>query len=397
MKFLRGSARLPDILVDEIVYSVWRHTVLRYDGDLVMLTDNEVLVRNLRELPALMCAQRKAKKIIPTEEDFIRSNIESFGNEIGQTTNWVTSMYEVASHFPEESREYKELMYRIQAGQLYQQNAIDKAKGIICKPMPKSWHDRHTVNKMEDDETKSFYRSIVTDKKPYFMRYIYPDLMKQYNTYIKNTNRNALRKFQVTVDEMRAKSYSELSEEQRDFLRYYDYRMPVGTGDCVMNKICRKFEKEFDGWISGHNDDVTFDINILKSDSEYSSAQFYAIKKLYDEYNKRLKSYVVFAQYEFVDDLEYSCDIANMSDEFKKSCEEVCPNSDILCNIVLDMCYTKNATKKFAWNMCAESIIKNLLNKNGNKISFPSLDEDGEITYGGNRYTIVTKELDVEQ
>lgn len=83
-----------------------------------MLTDNEVLVRNLRELPALMCAQRKAKKVIPTEEDFIRSNIESFGNEIGQTTNWVTSMYEVASHFPEGSKEYKELVYRIQSGQL---------------------------------------------------------------------------------------------------------------------------------------------------------------------------------------------------------------------------------------------------------------------------------------
>ena len=248
-----------------------------YDGDLVMLTDNDVLVRKLKPQPALMCAQRKAEKRISTDEDFIRSNIESFGNDIGQTTNWITSMFEVRSHFNPESKEYKELSYRIRCGQLYQQNAIDKAKGIICKPMPKSWHDRHTVNKIEDDDTKRFYRSIVADKKPYFMRYIYPSLMKQYNTYIKNTNRNALREFQMTVDEMMSMPFENLSERQRDFLRYYSYRMPVGVGNCIMNKICRRFEQEFDGHIGRHNASVKFDYTIMKSGNEYSTSQFYAV------------------------------------------------------------------------------------------------------------------------
>lgn len=96
-----------------------------YDGDLVMLTDNSVLVRKLDVMPALMCAQRKAKKTVPQEEDFIRSNIESFGNDIGQTTNWITSMFEVQSHFPKGSLEYDTLSYRIRCGQLYQQNAIN--------------------------------------------------------------------------------------------------------------------------------------------------------------------------------------------------------------------------------------------------------------------------------
>lgn len=69
-----------------------------------------------------MCAQRKAEKRVSSEEDFIRSNIESFGNDIGQTTNWITSMFEVRSHFKPESKEYKTLSYRIRCGQLYQQN-----------------------------------------------------------------------------------------------------------------------------------------------------------------------------------------------------------------------------------------------------------------------------------
>lgn len=93
-----------------------------FDGDLVMLTDNDVLVRKLVPSPALMCIQRKAKKRISGEEDFIKSNIESFGNEIGQTTNWITSMYEVQAGFKRSSREYQELSYRIMCGQMFQQN-----------------------------------------------------------------------------------------------------------------------------------------------------------------------------------------------------------------------------------------------------------------------------------
>ena len=87
-----------------------------------MLTDNKVLVEKAEDLPALMCVQRKAVPTIPTEEDFIKSNISSFGNQIGEITNHVTSMFSVRSRFDMESEEYKELTYRIQCGQLYQQN-----------------------------------------------------------------------------------------------------------------------------------------------------------------------------------------------------------------------------------------------------------------------------------
>lgn len=93
-----------------------------------MLTDNKVLVDKLVQMPALICAQRKASKKVSTEEDFIKSNIESFGNEIGSTTNHATSMYEVRSHFPKDSEEYKVLTYRIQCSQLYQQNAINNSR-----------------------------------------------------------------------------------------------------------------------------------------------------------------------------------------------------------------------------------------------------------------------------
>lgn len=358
------------------------------DGDLVMLTDNAVLVDNLRELPALMCVQRKADKRVVCEADAIQANIDSFGDDIGKTTNWITSMFDVQAQFEKGSREYLELDYRIKCGQLFQQNAIDKAKGIIAKPMPREWHDRHSVNIIEDVDKRRFYQRLVADKKPYFMRYVYPALMKQYNTYIKNTNKNAMREFQMTVDELLMIPPENLSDRQKDFLRYYRSRMPVGTNNCVMNRICRRFEAEFDGYLGRHNADTDFDYTIMKSGIEYSKSQYNAILKLYESYNKRLRSYAVFANYERVDEYDTFSRMLEMKNEFIGECTRICPNRFVLCDIVLDICYQRSATKRFAWEMCSTEIIENLLAKNNGVISYPALDPNGSVEFAGNRFSV---------
>lgn len=365
------------------------------DGDIVMLTDNDVLVRKLQPLPALMCAQRKATKRISNDDDFIRSNIESFGNDIGQTTNWITSMFEVRSKYEKGSEEYDILSYRIRCGQLYQQNAIDKAKGILCKPMPRSWHSRHDAAKIDDEHVRELSRSIVADKKPYFMCYIYPALMKQYNTYIKNTDRNALREFQMTVEEMCEIPESERTERQNEFLSYFYQKMPVGIGDCVMNKICRRFENAFDGYIGKHNAAVKFDYRFMRSGAEYTPKQYNTIRRLRDDYNRRLSSYAVLADYERIDEYDSYANMSMMNEEFRKECSIVCPDSRALCDIILDICYTKSSTKRFAWSMCGEEIIHNLLDANDGRISFPVIDACGELEYCGNRFTVETKRIEV--
>lgn len=366
-----------------------------YDGDIVMLTDNRILVERLIVQPTIICAQRRAEKCIPTEEDFIRSNIDSFGNEIGQITNYITSMFEVQSRFAPGSKEYETLAYRIMCGQLLQQNAIDRSKGIVCKPMPKYWHDRHAANRIEDESEREFCRSIVADKKPYFMRYIYPQLMKQFNTYIKNTNRNALREFQMSIEELVAADPDTLSERQTEFLKYFDSRMPVGTAPCVMNRICKRFEKEFDGYIGKHRSKTAFDYTIMKYGEEYTASQFRDIKRLYDEYMGRVRNYMMFSEYERVDECESSSVLLSMRDEFEKKCFSLCQNKFMLCDILLDICYTRNSSKKFAWSICGKDIINSLLKHNNNTISFPKLDDSGDIIYCGERYSIVEKVIEV--
>jgi len=358
-----------------------------------MLTDNPVIVRNVISQPALMCAQRKAKKIVPTEDDFIQANIDSFGNEIGAITNRTTSMYEIRSHYSEDSEEYKILTYRVQCGQLYQQNQIDRSKGIICKSMPAEWYDRHAINKLGDEDKKKLYRSVVADKKPYFMRYIYPALMKQYNTHIKNTNKKALREFGMTVDDLLDIPKEKRSKEQSEFLKQYNRKMPVGIGDCVMNKICRRFEEEFDGYIGRYGGEADFDYCFMRGEAEYSQAQYDAINRLYKDYNQRLRGFMVSSNYERIDSEDSLSGLAVINDEFAERCAAVCPNEDSLCNIILDICYTKSSTKRFAWSMCGSSIIHNLLSANDNTILYPIADVNGDVEYCHSRFTVRSRKV----
>ena len=95
------------------------------DGDCVINTSSDVLIRNTKNLPAILCIQRTAEKCVPDEEALMNSNIKSFGNAVGAVTNKITAMFEVQAGFQRGSPEYIELDHRIKCGQLFQQNAID--------------------------------------------------------------------------------------------------------------------------------------------------------------------------------------------------------------------------------------------------------------------------------
>ncbi len=78
-----------------------------------------------------MCVQRKANKIVPTEDDMIRANINSFGDDIGKITNRITSMFNVQARFPKGSKEHEVLSYRIECGQLFQQNYSFASSSLV--------------------------------------------------------------------------------------------------------------------------------------------------------------------------------------------------------------------------------------------------------------------------
>ena len=361
------------------------------DGDIVLLSDNEILLQNTLGLSAIICEQRKAEKRDITEDELIYANMDSFGSDIGPTTNRITGMFDVMAGFSPASREYRELEYRIKCGQLYQQNAIDKAKGIIAKPMPRYWYDRSAAkSKAETPGELEFLLSIVADKKPYFMRYIYPQLMRQYNQYIKNTNKKALREFRRSIDELLIMSADQRSDEENDFVHYYRKRMPVSTNNSTVNRICRLVEDSFDGGSAVFGSGSEFDYTIMKSGADYSDRTYRAVLKIYNDHNRSLAEYMQQARQTRISEAESLNQRELMVQYFKTECHRLCPDERALCDIILDICYQKNSTKQFAWDICEAEIIENLLAKNGYRLSFPVADENGDIEYGGNLFSTIT-------
>lgn len=370
-----------------------------FDGDILYITDNPVVLETAPRLKTLYCAQKSAQKKVPTEEDLIQSNIDGFGNDVGKVTNRITSMYDVQAQFEPGSPEYETLAYRIRSGQQYQQNSIDKTKGIICKPMPKYWYDHRAMGKPDPDDEAAvmayeFNRRIVANKKPYFMRYIYPALMKEYQTFLLNTDKKSLLEFGITLNELMAMPDDKLSERQREFKRYYNIMMPVGMSDCTMNRICRRVEEKI-GEMKKVFPYHEFDYSILRSDKEYTPDQYYAINRLVKLHHAKFQELAIRHATRLLSKDAYFDYRSSMIHRFVRESEALCSNHEQLANIILDICYNREGTKQFAWDVVPSAIVRNLLVRNDGKLMYPRLDPDGDIEYSGETYSMQEIEVDV--
>lgn len=364
-------------------------------------TNNRIIIANTRTTPTIECMQRKAAKIVPTESDMVQANKLAFGDEIGTTTNRITGMIEKQSIFVPDSEEYKVLDYRIKCGQHYQQNSIDKAKGIIAKPMPKYWYDKVSCKKLPDEtvEQKHFKElclQIVADNKPYFMKYVYDDLKAKWNKYIKDTNSKCIREFKMSMDELLKKDNKTIPE--REFLKYYEDLKPVGDNPCTINRISWLFENEFNGFLRSYVQSKEFDYEILKSGVEYSKSDYSRIKKIKTEYDEVLQYYQRLVSKHKMDKEEEEENRNTTLEKFRMKCQEICSNEKELCDIVIDLCYSSAKSKQFAWDICGETIIDNLLEKNNHIVSYPVLvNSDGEFEFAGEEFIMCKKQIEEDE
>lgn len=366
------------------------------DSDTVLTTNNPVILKGIIEKDAIVCKQSSVDKVIPTEELLIKSNKNGFGDAIGTITNKITSMFAVQSQFEEGSKGYIELEHRIMWGQHFQQLAIDKIKGIKGVPMPKEWYSYHANIINDDDsedtrELKEFNVKILADKKPYFMCYIYPNEMKKYKTYVNKANKNSLIRFGLSLDELTNKM--DRTDDEEVFIKHYYLKMPVNTYPSLMNKICYMVESEMDGILKQYDSDFNHNI-LINGNVEYSKTNYDKIKKIYNKYKKETQRYFVEKEDDERLDGFTKSDMRKMFvQRFKAEAEKACSNKDELCNIVLDLCYTNNESKQFAWDLCGDTIINNLLINNDYKLKYPTLDEDGDVKFNGLRFAM--KEIQV--
>lgn len=368
------------------------------DGDSLITTDNPILLRKTKPTKTIICAQKKATKEIINESNLMQANYNSFGEEIGKITNRVTSMYDVQARFDQNSEEYKILEYRIMCGQLLQQNAIDKAKGIISKPMPEEWYNRFALNSdshdtSEDKERKMFNKTIIANKKPYFMCYIYPQEMTKYKKFVETEEMRCIHLFGLTIDELEKLQNKTL--EQSNYLDWYYKKMPVSVNNCTMNRICKAVEDEFENYNYKVKASAKFDYHIMQHKQNAKYPKYTAINKIYQEYIDESSYCAIIAKKQRYDKDQIDNDYAMMIKKYQEKCIETCTDELELCDILLDLCYKKEKSKRFAWDICGDTIIENLLKLNNWEINYYVLDNDGEIEYCGKKYRKVIRKVGV--
>jgi len=207
--------------------------VLRKDGDLVFLTDNQMLLENLRDELPVLCEQKKAEKCIPGESKFIEANKLGFGDDIGAITNRITAMTELQSLFEPGSAEYEVLEYRITAGQHAQQCAVDALKGIVAKPMPKHWYELKAAQATGNPVDVA----VCADKKPYFMMYRYDELRSDYKKFDRAVRFKCLATTEKKLDVLLADIPE--NEDEQWFVNEYRRLCPVSISNGVVNRICK--------------------------------------------------------------------------------------------------------------------------------------------------------------
>ena len=274
---------------------------------------------------------------------------------------------------------------------------IDKAKGIICKPMPKGWKSKHEYKETEQDDEvirkrKRFLKRIAADRKPYFFIYNYDHLYTRYNRYLAKQENSCYREYGMTFEELLA--LPERTSEQERFLKNcYEYN-PVDSTPCVMNKICWYIENRI-RQVDTDQEQYTFDPTLLKSvDHEYTSYRYYQAKPLleieYKKYRQGMKELMAQLSAKGIHGSERARILQDYTGSFLLKADVICSDEVLRCDLLIDIAYDSNASKKFVWEVCGSQIIKNLLARKDNTFYYPVKPLiDGEFTFKGETYSMI--------
>ena len=377
----------------------WDTTAMRlngadYDSDSVFATNNRVLLDAFEYKMTLMCVQSKTAKKVPTEADYVASEIAGFGDSIGSITNRATNMISLREKFDKNSEEYELLSYRINTMMNYQQNAIDRIKGVVARPIPKTWIDGRSckvknTGSTEEMHKMALFRAVAADLKPYFFIYRYDHIKSKYDKYNKSVASNCKIRFGKSLLELQ--NSENLTDEERIFLENYENYLPVSIAPGIMNRICRKIEDEFRS--TDVFPSVKFDNSILKSNAEYTQAEYNAVKQLYEEYNQNMQLFLKGIKKNESLKEERDMFTSNLVNEFSGACATICPNEEVLANILVDICYTSDKNKSFAWDIVGEQIYQNVLKNSGYEIRLPVKDENGDLEFAGERFLMQRKTI----
>ena len=256
-------------------------------------------------------------------------------------------------------------------------------------------HIYGTLNPMiENDDTdavkadKYKRNSMVIAKKPYFFRYLYPELNQQFKQYEDSYNVESRSQFGIKLKKLLVKPNK--TEDEMNLIRRYQKYSPLITAPCTMNLLCKELEN------------VDFDINFNKGavsmlptyedKFEIDTEKLALMKELYRKFSsrKQVKSLesmfdgTILPTDDEYDELRFSA-VDLIRDEIRQQLT----NSEISGEEVLFYCNVLSKSYKqfnwdFAWDILGDSIV-DLIPRG--RVEVPVKNEAG-FEYLGDRYIL---------
>ena len=256
--------------------------------------------------------------------------------------------------------------------------------------MPKNWYI-FSENIIKDDDSdeiiaqKTLNQRLCAAKKPYFFGYNYTTLKQEYDAFVRDTDEHVQSITGKNIREL-LKNDGKLPENEQKILDFYKKRLPLDVSPSTMNRICWAIEDEFDGVDVFEN--VKFDHSIYKSGVEYSMEDYELIKLKCDAYkqSKRDLNKKKFVEHECEEE-SFADQMIKLNADLEESCLSICPNAQVLCEILLDICYRDGIDVSIVWNLCGDIIVHKLVSKSG-KYSYPEQDPDGDFSFGGIKFVM---------
>ena len=175
----------------------------------------------------------------------VKTDLRGLGTGVGGFSNLATTMYAMIEQFDEEkgTEQRAELRHRIKLLREIVGQEIDRIKGTAAPIVPKEWKHLEKIQPEDTDAERAEkykHNSMVITKKPYFFRYLYPELNRQFKQYESSYNQMCLSMFGVKLKQLLAQE--DKTEAEKKVLRLYHKYSPLITSNCTMNILCKEFE-----------------------------------------------------------------------------------------------------------------------------------------------------------
>jgi hypothetical protein len=386
-----------------IIYNVWgvdtiRHSDSDWDYDIVFTTNDAVILDSIYPNKNVITYDKvSAPSQRLNNTNILKTDLRSFDCKVGSITNYSTTFISMLANFKKDSDEYKVLLDRIKLLRRYIGDSIDQAKGIKMKPFPSEWKKRNYIYEHDTEEIKHEkykHNSLVANKKPYFMIYVYDKIRNEYREYKKKCERTCKEKFGCTLDQLLKKKNK--TKQESYYVSDYYRKMPVIKNQSVMNVLCGMVETiDFKHKRPKQDANITDMFNALFDSSiPIENDKLDALEKLYDKFKKKRHfkhktNILKYIDFEQDNDNEYEQMINEFYEGIRSEANAICSNQKELANHLVYLLYYFHPTnsKEFAWNIGIDGILEILKDKSDLNIEIPMRDSNG-IDYLGHKYSL---------